>query len=217
MRSFRMLYLMVLFAPAALLAVGCQSIVAPGQTSQDLQDSGATKWALYEYDFGGSHYAWIPHWSEGLLHLSSPHASNAKSMDVLEFKGGVLVSVAELGRDRAAWAAVLSAHGKIGPAREFGLAPALFMAVTEKLYHVGDPIECVLFANGFPRIDCHSSPRCLRPASEIRRDSDVLYYFTDGFGAAMEVCIKDGLVSEIRRGKPLDNGWVPFYHPVVIQ
>jgi hypothetical protein len=185
---------------------GCTSIITLGQTREQMEESGATRWSLYEYDYDGSHYVWVPHWNEGLLHVSTPTASNGKALDILRFTDDHLIEVIRVGTDRERWAMILASHGRIAPVKEMGLASGLYMAVTAKLYHVGDPIECVLFANGFPRIDADSNPHCLRAANDLKRD-DVLHYFTSKGGAGMDIVIRDGKIAEIREGKYLARIW----------
>jgi len=209
---------LVVFAVVlALSALGCQSIIAPGQTREEMDASGATKWALTEYDYGGSHFVWVPHWEEGLLHLSSPHAANARKLDLLEFKDGVLVFVDQMGDDRPYWAAKLTDHHRIkSPAgNENAEASPLYLAVTLKIVHVGAPLEAVLFAKGFPLYGSEANPHCRRPASEIAKN-DVLYYLTTRGGSANEIVLKDGRVEEVRDAKHLSKDWIPFYHPIIL-
>jgi hypothetical protein len=194
------------------LLAGCASLVEPGQTREEMDASGATRWVLTEYDFEGSHFVWIPHWSEALLHVSTPHASNCKKLDVLEFKDGKLVGVQQLGRDRDRWAEVLRAHGRIVPPTGDGEAPPLHLAVTEKILHEGATTECVFFAAGFPKYGARSNPACHRLPSEIRGE-DVLYYLKTSGGEAQEVVIRDGKVAEIRPAERLSKDWQAFFHP----
>lgn len=205
----RSMLLLVLIVPSLLL--GCSSIVAPGQTPEQMLDSGATKWALTEYDFSGSHFVWIPHWAEGLLHVSTPHASNAKKLDVLEFKGGVLVGREELGSDRDRWVAKLREHGRLSQGGEISMGSTLYNAVAFKVVNVGASLEAVFFAMGFPSWGWDCNPKVKRSPYEIKRD-DVLYYLASQGGRANEIVIQDGRVTEVRQAKNLSKDWIPFFH-----
>lgn len=199
----------------ALLALGCQSIVAPGQDRAALEESGGTKWAVSEYDFGVSHFVWVPTWNEGLLGLSTPTASNCKKLSVLEFKDGILVASIDLGSDREAWAAKLEEHARI-PATEGTVeADPLYLAVTLKIVHLGASKEAVYFAKGFPLYGAKQNPRCRRPPAEIASD-DVLYYLTTRGGQANEIVLKAGKVAEVRDAEHLGKDWSNFYHPIIL-
>ena len=197
------------------LLVGCASLVAPGQTREEMEASGATRWVLTEYDFGDSHFVWIPHWTEALLGLSTPHASNCRKLDVLEFKDGKLVGVQSLGADRDRWAERLRAHERIVPPVGEGEASPLHLAVTERILHIGAPRECVFFAAGFPKYGPRSNPNCQRSPAEIE-DEDVLYYLRTSGGEAQEVVLRDGKVAEIRPAERLSKDWSSFYHPIIM-
>lgn len=202
---------LILIVPTLLL--GCASIVAPGQTREDLEASGATRWVVTEYDCGATHYVWIPHWAEGALHVSTPHASNVKKLDVLEFKGGKLIGVEELGSDRDRWVAKLREHGRLKSSAEISLGDPLHDAVAFKIIHPGAPIEAVLFAAGFPSGGPNCNPKVKRTPYEIKLDDELYYLRTTG-GAAQEVVIRGGRVTETREAQRLSKDWIPFYHPV---
>ncbi len=193
--------------------VSCSSIVAPGQTRAEMDDSGATLWAVTEYDFNGSHFVWVPHWAEGLLNVSTPKASNCKKLDVLEFKGDTLVGVQQLGDNRDKWAAVLRSHGRIETPADGSMVAGLYMAVTERIVILGAPVEHVLFAIGFPSHGPNANPSVKRAPSDIRRN-DVLYYLGTSGGQAFEVVVRDGRVAEKREAQHLSKDWIPFYSTV---
>ncbi len=206
--------LAILIVPTLLL--GCSSLVAPGQTREEMEASGALKWALTEYDYAGSHYVWIPHWVEGALHVSTPTAANCKRLDVLQFdthdnEGETrLTAVYELGSDRQKWAQMLKRHGRIVDPPGSGMAGPLFMAVTERIVLMGAPTEAVLFACGFPSHGPNFNPKVKRSPYELKKD-DVLYYTTSKGGRAQEIVLKDGKVSEILEAEYASKFWNGFY------
>lgn len=201
----------------ALLAVlvGCSSIVAPGKTKAEVEESGATKWALSEYDHGEFHYVWIPTWTEGLLGLSTPTATNAKSLTVLKFRDGVLIDSLDIGRDREDWAALLEEHGRFKNLPGTVEADPLYLAVTLRIVHIGATKEALYFASGFPRYGARYNPRAYRAPSTIG-DDDVLYYIITRGGDANEVVLKGGKVAEIRPAEHLGKDFSNFYHPIVL-
>lgn len=208
--------LAALFGLLMLFALGCASIVAPGQDRAALEESGGTKWAIYEYESEGSRFVWIPHWSDGLLHISSPKAT-PKDLDVLEFSvsTGKLVQVHELGRDRDKWAEVLRAHGQLKPGPGQDMDP-LYSAVALRIILPGAPLVAVLFADGFPHLGPNANPHVFRTAGEINQKDDALYYFENGFGRAHEIVIHDGKVVEMRPAAYLSKDWIPWYHPIIL-
>jgi len=211
MKLLPMIFAVVL----ALSALGCQSIVAPGQDRAALEESGALKWAVSEYDAFGAHWIWIPHWQEGLLGLSSPKARNCRDLDLLRIQDGRLTSVQHIGTDRGAWAEMLQLHGRFqGDPDQQAISP-LYMAVSSQIVHAGASLECVYFAKGFPLYGPEANPRCHRPPGEIKRD-DVLYYLTTRGGTANEIIMRDGRVEEIRDAKHLGKDFDGFYHRITL-
>lgn len=209
------LMLAALFGLLMVFSMGCASIVAPGQDRAALEESGGTKWAVSEYDYRGSHFVWVPTWNEGLLGLSTPTASNCKKLSVLEFKDGILVASIDLGSDREAWGAMLREHGRFGTPDGNVEANPLYIATVLQIVHLGDSVECVYFAKGFPLYGSEANPRCHRPPAEIKRD-DVLYYLTTRGGSANEIVLRDGRVEEIRDAKHLGKDFSNFYHPIIL-
>lgn len=205
----------ILFAVVlALSALGCSSIVAPGQDRAALEESGATKWTLSEYDVGPSHFVWVPTWREGLLGLSTPKATNCKRLTVLEFKGGILIGQEDLGNDRDAWAAKLEEHGRFKRLPQTIEADPLYLAVALQIVHIGASKEAVYFAKGFPMHGAQANPRSFRAPAEIHAD-DVLYFLKTRGGSANEIVMKDGRVAEVRDAQPLSKFWQSFYFPIL--
>ncbi len=171
-----------------------------------MEESGALRFTVNEYNDKGSHYIWIPHWREGLLGLSSPSASNAKEMDILEFKNGILVSVLELGSDREDWVHLLKQHGQLRADEKAGEADPLYLAVTEKIIHLGATVEHVLYACGFPYGGPDGNPRCKRDRKDLHLN-DVLYYLKTRGGTAFKVTLVNGQVESIDPAEHVSYFW----------